>query len=138
MTYDTILYEVSFKEVVVTHTFLFVEKQILYRLKINQPPNKYGFTDTATISQGGLGTLDELFETLTLAQTGHVPRFPIILVGKDYWSGLMSWLKETVHESKKMSTDDFNLFRVVDNSLEAVEKIMEFHSKYRKDNQTNF
>jgi len=87
---------------------------------------------------GGLGTLDELFETLTLAQTGHVPRFPIILVGKDYWSGLMSWLKETVHESKKMSTDDFNLFRVVDNSLEAVEKIMEFHSKYRKDNQTNF
>jgi len=87
---------------------------------------------------GGLGTLDELFETLTLAQTGHAPKFPIILVGKGYWSGLIDWLKDTVHESKKMSEHDFDLFRVVDSAEEAKEKIMEFHTKYRKDNQINF
>jgi predicted Rossmann-fold nucleotide-binding protein len=85
-----------------------------------------------------LGTLDELFETLTLAQTGHVPKFPIILVGKKYWSGLIEWLKETVCADGKMSETDFDLFRIVDDAVEARDKVMEFHEKYRKDNQTNF
>jgi uncharacterized protein (TIGR00730 family) len=87
---------------------------------------------------GGLGTLDELFETLTLAQTGHAPKFPIILVGKEYWGGLLDWLKDTVSENRKMSEADFDLFRLVDSAEEAKDKIMEFHVKYRKENQTNF
>jgi uncharacterized protein (TIGR00730 family) len=96
------------------------------------------YAQAFVIFPGGLGTLDELFETLTLAQTGHSPKFPIILVGSDYWSGLIDWLKDTVHESKKMSAEDFDLFRLVDTAVEAKDKIMEFHEKYRKENQTNF
>jgi uncharacterized protein (TIGR00730 family) len=96
------------------------------------------YSQAFVVFPGGLGTLDELFETLTLAQTGHTPKFPIILIGNEYWSGLMNWLRDTVCESHRMSSDDFNLFRVVDTAEEARDKIMEFHEKYRKNNQTNF
>jgi uncharacterized protein (TIGR00730 family) len=96
------------------------------------------YSQAFVVFPGGLGTLDELFETLTLSQTGHAPKFPIILVGSQYWNGLFDWLKSTVLESKKMCQDDFNLFRIVDTSEEARDKIMEFHEKYRKENQINF
>jgi uncharacterized protein (TIGR00730 family) len=87
---------------------------------------------------GGLGTLDELFEALTLAQTGHAPKFPIILVGKSYWTGLIDWLKDTVLADGKMSESDFELFRIVDSADEAVEKILIHNSKYRTENKQNF
>jgi uncharacterized protein (TIGR00730 family) len=88
---------------------------------------------------GGLGTLDELFEALTLAQTGHTPKFPIILVGKDYWSGLVDWLQETIAAQGRMSQSDFDLFRIVDTAEEARDKIMEYHNKYRnEEDQSNF
>jgi uncharacterized protein (TIGR00730 family) len=88
---------------------------------------------------GGLGTLDELFEALTLAQTGHTPKFPIILVGKDYWSGLVDWLQETITAQGRMSQSDFDLFRIVDTAEEARDKIMEYHNKYRnEEDQSNF
>lgn len=87
---------------------------------------------------GGVGTLDELFEVITLAQTGHAPKFPIVLVGSEYWSGMINWLQNTVCAEGKMSESDFDLFRVVDTANEAVTKICEFHEKYRKDNITNF
>jgi len=80
---------------------------------------------------GGLGTLDELFEALTLAQTGHTPKFPIILVGKKYWEGLVDWLQETIAAQGRMSQSDFDLFRIVDTAEEARDKIMEFHNKYK-------
>jgi uncharacterized protein (TIGR00730 family) len=87
---------------------------------------------------GGLGTLDELFEALTLAQTGHAPKFPIILVGSEYWTGLIDWLKSTVLADGKMSESDFELFRIVDTADEAVEKILIHNSKYRTENKQNF
>jgi uncharacterized protein (TIGR00730 family) len=87
---------------------------------------------------GGLGTLDELFEALTLSQTGHAPKFPIILVGVEYWSGLIEWLKQTVCERGKMSKSDFDLFRIVDSAEEAVSKMCEFNEKYRQNKSTNF
>ena len=88
---------------------------------------------------GGLGTLDELFEALTLAQTGHTPKFPIILVGKKYWEGLVDWLQETIAASGRMSQSDFDLFRIVDTAEEARDKIMEYHNKYRnEEEQSNF
>ena len=82
---------------------------------------------------GGLGTLDEVFEALTLAQTGHTPKFPIILVGKDYWSGLIQWIKDTMLENNKISEKDLDLFRIVDSAEEARDKIMDYHNKYRAD-----
>lgn len=87
---------------------------------------------------GGLGTLDELFEALTLAQTGHAPKFPIILVGSEYWTGLIDWLRKTVLLDFKMSEDDFELFRIVDSAEEAVEKIIIHNNKYRTENKQNF
>lgn len=79
---------------------------------------------------GGLGTLDELFEALTLAQCGHNVKYPIVLVGKSYWQGLIDWLKNTLLEDGKISEKDFELFRVVDSAEEARDKIMEYHNKY--------
>jgi uncharacterized protein (TIGR00730 family) len=80
---------------------------------------------------GGFGTMDELFEALTLIQTGKVARFPIVLVEKDYWGGLIDWINKTMNEeNKNISPKDLELFRVVDTADEAVEHITNFYSKY--------
>jgi uncharacterized protein (TIGR00730 family) len=86
---------------------------------------------------GGLGTLDELFEALTLAQCGHNIKYPIVLVGKKYWGGLTNWLMDMVNATGRMSLKDFDLFRVVDTAEDAVEKIVQFHKKYEK-GESNF
>lgn len=75
---------------------------------------------------GGYGTLDELFEALTLVQTKKVERFPIVLVGKRYWSGLLEWLMDTVLERQCIDAADLNLFRLVDTVDEAAENIIEY------------
>jgi uncharacterized protein (TIGR00730 family) len=69
---------------------------------------------------GGLGTLDELFEALTLVQTRKVTRFPIVLFGTEYWSGLVDWLRNTVVAQGKASEHDLLLFHVTDDVEEAV------------------
>ncbi|TDC62052.1 TIGR00730 family Rossman fold protein [Streptomyces hainanensis] len=69
---------------------------------------------------GGLGTLDELFEALTLVQTRKVTRFPIVLFGTEYWSGLVDWLTDTVIAQGKASTKDGELFRLTDDVDEAI------------------
>ena len=80
---------------------------------------------------GGFGTMDELFEALTLIQTGKVARFPIVLVEKEYWSGLLDWLKKTMQEeNKNINPADLDLFRLVDTADEAVGHITSFYSKY--------
>ncbi|HKJ65118.1 MAG TPA: TIGR00730 family Rossman fold protein [Desulfopila sp.] len=68
---------------------------------------------------GGFGSLDELFEALTLIQTERIRPFPIVLFGKSYWDGLVSWIKETLAESGNIDVDDIDLFRVVDDVDEA-------------------
>lgn len=80
---------------------------------------------------GGFGTMDELFEALTLIQTGKVARFPIVLVGVDYWKGLLDWIKGTMLETEhNINPEDLNLFRVVDTAEEAAEHIFRFYEKY--------
>ncbi len=80
---------------------------------------------------GGFGTLDEMFEALTLIQTGKVARFPIVLVGKEYWGGLMDWVKNTMLATEKnINEEDLNLFRLVDTADEAAEHIFRFYDKY--------
>ncbi|MFD1217778.1 MULTISPECIES: LOG family protein [Microbulbifer] len=75
---------------------------------------------------GGYGTLDELFEALTLVQTQKVRRFPIVLVGKRYWAGLKDWLLNTVLECECIDAADLDLFYLVDTVDEAAEIIIEF------------
>lgn len=87
---------------------------------------------------GGLGTLDEFFEAVTLAQCGHNIKYPIVLVGKEYWTGLIEWLKEVAVENGMISDKDLGLFRIVDTAEEARDKIVEFTEKYKTEQSTNF
>ncbi len=80
---------------------------------------------------GGFGTLDELFEAITLVQTNKIAQFPVVLVGKDYWNGLFQWLKLNVlEEEKNIHEADLELFKIVDTADEAVDYIIDFYSKY--------
>jgi hypothetical protein len=73
------------------------------------------------IFPGGFGTLDELFESLTLAQTGKIEHFPIVLFGSTYWKGLLDWMKECVLGSGAIAPDDLNLMSMTDDPDEAAE-----------------
>ena len=73
---------------------------------------------------GGFGTLDELFEALTLVQTHKVTEFPIILLGVDYWSGLIDWIRNTMLRGGKISESDLALLHCTDSVAEAVELIV--------------
>lgn len=79
---------------------------------------------------GGFGTMDELFESLTLIQTKKIARFPIVLVGKDYWGGLEEWIRNVLITEKYINSEDTKLFTVVDTAEEAVAVIDAFYSKY--------
>jgi len=80
---------------------------------------------------GGFGTLDELFEALTLIQTHKINRFPVVLVGKSFWSGLIDWIKATLRdEFKTISPDDIDLFHLVDTAEEVAEVITNYYSNH--------
>jgi uncharacterized protein (TIGR00730 family) len=75
---------------------------------------------------GGFGTLDEFFEVLTLVQTQRIPRFPLILFGKSYWSGLLEWAKTTVEHRKFISPGDLELVTLTDDADEAINIIADY------------
>jgi len=80
---------------------------------------------------GGFGTLDELFEAITLIQTQKIGRFPIVLVGKSYWEGLLEWIKNTMLEAEaNISPKDLDLMALVDTVDEAVKCIDDFYKNY--------
>lgn len=79
---------------------------------------------------GGFGTLDELFEALTLIQTKKIARFPIVLVGRKFWEGLIDWIKDVLLTEKNISPEDLDLFQVVETADEAVDVIDSFYKKY--------
>jgi uncharacterized protein (TIGR00730 family) len=79
---------------------------------------------------GGFGTLDELFEAMTLIQTQKIGHFPIILVGKEFWGGLIEWFKNTLLKNKNISQEDLDLYILVDTAEEAVVEIDKFYTKY--------
>ena len=82
------------------------------------------------VMPGGFGTFDEFFEALTLVQTNKTQKFPIILMGSDYWKGLVDWIKTVVVQEKMISPEDINMFHVTDNPVEAAEIIEEFYKKH--------
>lgn len=85
------------------------------------------YASAYVILPGGYGTLDELAEILTLVQTGRGRQIPIILVGRDYWRGLIDWLCDTVHEQGAIDDEDLQLFEVVDEPGEVVDRIFAFY-----------
>jgi uncharacterized protein (TIGR00730 family) len=82
---------------------------------------------------GGYGTLDELFEALTLIQTGKVKHFPVILFGSAYWGGLVDWLTRTVAEERKINATDLLLFNVTDEPEEAARLVIEARAEKPED-----
>jgi uncharacterized protein (TIGR00730 family) len=82
------------------------------------------------VMPGGFGTLDEFFEALTLIQTKKIGRFPIVLVGREYWGGLLDWIKQVMITEGNVSESDLDLFALVDNPTEAVKVIDDFYAKY--------
>ncbi len=80
---------------------------------------------------GGFGTIDELFESLTLVQTNKIAEFPVVLVGKEYWTGLIDWIKDTMlTKESNINPIDLDLFKLVDTADEAVKHIVDFYSRY--------
>jgi len=79
---------------------------------------------------GGFGTMDELFEALTLIQTKKIGKFPIVLVGKEYWAGLIGWISTVLVEEKMIDKNDLNLIYLAENAEQAVTHINEFYSRY--------
>lgn len=83
------------------------------------------------VMPGGFGTLDELFEALTLIQTKKIGRFPIVLVGTEYWGGLFEWIKNVMCDLEhNINPEDMNLIKLVDDAESAVKVIDEFYAKY--------
>ncbi|WP_456461290.1 LOG family protein [Lutibacter sp.] len=82
------------------------------------------------VMPGGFGTMDELFEAITLIQTKKIGKFPIVLVGRKFWSGIMDWIKNTLLEEGNISPKDLDLISLVDTEEEVLEVIDTFYKKY--------
>jgi uncharacterized protein (TIGR00730 family) len=83
------------------------------------------------VMPGGIGTLDELFEAITLIQTKKIDKFPIILVGTEYWSGLLNWIKETmVERNATVGKNDLDLINLVDTEDEVIAILDEFYNQF--------
>lgn len=107
------------KDKLITFDYFFVRKVMF--VKYSQ-----GFI----VMPGGFGTMDELTEALTLIQTKKIGRFPIVMVGKKYWRGFVTWMRRVLIEEKMIHPEDLELFNVVDTAEDAVKVIDDFYSKY--------
>lgn len=83
------------------------------------------YSEAFIVFPGGFGTLDEMFEALTLIQTGKVKNMPVILFGSDYWAGLIDWLRSRLLAEGKISPGDLEIFRIVDDPEEIVRAVLE-------------
>jgi len=115
------------------------------QLPLEQKPNKYQnksltfrhffarkvmfvkYASGYVIMPGGFGTLDEFFESLTLIQTGKIRRFPVVLMGRRYWEGLIRWMEHTLVDERTIDPEDLNMFYLTDDAEDAVEYIVKFH-----------
>ena len=97
-----------------------VDKGINFRYFFARKTMFVKYSQGFMVLPGGIGTLDEMFEALTLAQTHKVTRFPIVLIGVDYWQGLLAWLRDTVLDDGKMTQHDFDMITLTDDVDEAV------------------
>jgi uncharacterized protein (TIGR00730 family) len=103
----------EYVEVAVNFRYFFVRKMMFVK-----------YSEAFIIFPGGFGTMDELFESLTLIQTGKIRNFPVILFGTEYWGGLVDWIRNTMLAEGKISPDDLDLLFITDSPREAVDVIL--------------
>ncbi|MBA2628394.1 MAG: TIGR00730 family Rossman fold protein [Gemmatimonadales bacterium] len=102
----------------------YVRRSINFRFFFVRKTMFVKYSTAFIVFPGGFGTLDELFEALTLIQTGKVKHFPVILFGRSYWQGLIDWLSDTVTRQGKVSAPDLELFRITDDPQEAADIVI--------------
>jgi len=107
----------------------FIDKAISFRYFFIRKMIFVKYAKAFVVMPGGLGTLDELFEALTLIQTKRIRKFPVILVRSAYWQGLLDWLKEKALIEHKISPEDLNILKVCDTPEEVVQEIVDFYQK---------
>jgi uncharacterized protein (TIGR00730 family) len=110
----------------------FVDTLINFRYFFVRKTMFIKYSNAFIIFPGGFGTLDELFEALTLIQTGKIYHFPVILFGRHYWAGLLRWLRSRALVEKKISPGDLDLIIVTDDPVEATNAVVAAHNKHHK------
>jgi uncharacterized protein (TIGR00730 family) len=106
-------------------TNAYVERSINFRYFFVRKTMFVKYSTAFVVFPGGYGTMDELFEALTLVQTGKVKQFPVVLFGRAYWQGLADWLRDRVAGEGKIATEDLQLIRITDDPAETVRWIIE-------------
>ena len=112
------------------NTFIDIDKIFNFKYFFVRKVMFIRYAQGFVVLPGGYGTMDELSEALTLIQTQKIARFPIVLVGSEYWNGLIEWFNTTMLEEKNIDKEDLKLFHVVDTADEAVVIINRFYQKY--------
>jgi uncharacterized protein (TIGR00730 family) len=103
----------------------FVEVSINFRYFFVRKTMFVKYSEAFIIFPGGFGTMDELFEALTLIQTGKIRNFPVVLFGSAYWGGMLTWIRDVMLAEGKVSADDLDLLVVTDSPAEAVRVVLE-------------
>lgn len=108
-----------YQNLVLSFRYFFVRKYMFVK-----------YSDGFILFPGGFGTGDELLETLCLIQTRRSRRVPLVLVGREYWQGIVEWMKEQMVGGEYIDPEDLELFKIVDTPVEAVAEIVDFHGIY--------
>jgi uncharacterized protein (TIGR00730 family) len=109
----------------------FVDTALYFRYFFIRKVMFVKYAKAFVIMPGGFGTLDEFFEAITLIQTARIPRFPVVLFGKEYWEGMLGWMKGTMADSGCITGDDLCLFKVTDDPKEVVRIITRFYRTHK-------
>jgi len=109
----------------------YVEKLLSFRYFFCRKVMFVKYAHAFIIFPGGLGTIDEFFESITLIQTQRVSHFPVIMVGSDYWEGLIDWMKGVPLKSGKISKSDMKIFQVIDEPKEIIKAVKGFNCAVR-------
>ena len=109
---------------------LFLDLHIEFRYFFVRKTMFVKYAQAFVIFPGGFGTLDELFESLTLIQTHKVKNFPLVLFGSDYWGGMLEWLNTMVWAEEKVSAEDLALIHITDSPEEAVKYVVKHYNEF--------
>ena len=108
----------AYVDVAINFRYFFVRKTMFVK-----------YAEAFIIFPGGFGTMDELFESLTLIQTGKVRNFPVVLFGREYWQGMLDWLRNTMLKDNKISEEDLELLIITDSPDEAVDVVVKCYDE---------